>query len=170
VEPAVYDGVLGAPRCGEAGAGCGSGRLLAGRGPLGPEPHEPNTLGRTCADGQGGMLARDEALDGLRVSTEDGEGLAPGKRVRVDATVWAHAEPGADRLDLYAAADARAPEWTHLATLTPDRAGAQVLTATYVLPVGSLQALRGVFRYAGVSEPCPGGVFDDVDDLVFTTR
>ncbi|MFY0582977.1 hypothetical protein ACN28S_59610 [Cystobacter fuscus] len=45
-----------------------------------------------------------------------------------------------------------------------------MLTATYVLPVGTLQALRGVFRYAGSAEPCPEGVFDDVDDLVFTTR
>jgi hypothetical protein len=30
--------------------------------------------------------------------------------------------------------------------------------------------VRGVFRFAGSAEPCPGGVFDDVDDLVFTTR
>ena len=50
------------------------------------------------------------------------------------------------------------------------RVGAQVLTATYVLPAGAWQALRGVFRYAGSADPCPGGVFDDVDDLVFATR
>ncbi|OJH35984.1 Kelch repeat-containing protein [Cystobacter ferrugineus] len=170
MERAVFDAVLGAPRCGDASAGCDAGGLLAGRGLLGPEPHAPNTLGGSCADGQGGTHARDEALDGLRVIAEEGEGLSPGRRVRVEATVWAYARPGANRLDLYAAADARAPEWTHLATLTPGRAGAQVLTATYVLPVGTLQALRGVFRYAGSAEPCPEGVFDDVDDLVFTTR
>lgn len=170
VERAVYDGLWGAPRCSGADAGCGSGEWLVGRGGVGPEPHAPNTLGHACADGEGGLHARDESLDGLRVFTEDGEPLAPGKRVRVEASVWASTRPGTNRLDLYAAADARAPEWTYLTTLTPGRVGAQVLTATYVLPAGAWQALRGVFRYAGSVEPCPGGVFDDVDDLVFATR
>jgi N-acetylneuraminic acid mutarotase len=170
VERAVYDPELRAPRCDEAAAVCHSGALLAGRGPLGPEANAPNALWGSCADGEGGARERDESLDALRVSTVDGGHLAPGKTVRVDATVWAYGEPEANRLDLYSAADARAPVWTYLTTLTPGRPGEQVLTGTYVLPAGALQAVRGVFRYAGSAEPCPGGVFDDVDDLVFTTR
>ncbi|MCY1082897.1 Kelch repeat-containing protein [Archangium lansingense] len=167
---AEYDAQLRAPRCDEAGAECGSGTLLVGRGLLGPEPNLPNALWGSCEDGAGGTRERDEALDALRVVTVEGGHLAPGKTVRVEATVWAYEESESNRLDLYYAADARNPAWTYLATLTPGKAGAQVLTATYVLPVGRLQAVRGVFRFAGSAEPCPGGVFDDVDDLVFTTR
>ena len=170
VERAGYDARLRVLRCDEAGVGCASGAGLAGRGPLGPEPHAPNTLGGTCGDGGGGVAGRDESLDALRVLTEDGERLASGKRVRVEATVWAYEDPETNRLDLYFAADARAPVWTHVATLKPEGSGARVLSATYVLPAGTLQAVRGVFRYAGSAEPCPGGVFDDVDDLVFTVR
>ncbi|WP_199243224.1 kelch repeat-containing protein [Vitiosangium sp. GDMCC 1.1324] len=170
VERAEYDAELRAPRCDEVSAGCSSGGLLVGRGLLGPEPNMPNALWGTCGDGEGGARERDEALEALRVTTVDGGNLAPGKMVRVEATVWAYAEPEANRLDLYSAADARNPAWTYLTTLSPAKPGSQVLTATYVLPAGSLQAVRGVFRYAGSAEPCPGGVFDDVDDLVFTTR
>ena len=170
VEKAEYDTELRAPRCDEAMAGCASGGLLLGRGVVGPELNAPNTLYGVCVDGEGGKQARDESLDGLRVTTVDGGSLAPGKTVRVEATVWAYEDPTANRLDLYFAADAREPVWTYLTTLTPGAPGAQVLSATFVLPVGARQAVRGVFRYAGSAEPCPGGVFDDVDDLVFTTR
>ncbi len=170
VERAEYDAELRAPRCDEAWAECSSGTLLVGRGLLGPEPNPPNALWGSCEDGTGGTRERDEALDALRVVTVEGGHLAPGKTVRVEASVWAYAEPESNRLDLYYAADAREPAWTYLTTLTPDRAGGQVLSATYVLPVGRLQAVRGVFRFAGSAEPCPGGVFDDVDDLAFTTR
>ena len=170
VERAMFDPELRAPRCDGAGAGCGSGSLLSGRGLLGPEPNTPNALNGSCVDGEGGKHERDEALDALRVVTVEGGHLASGRLVRVEATVWAYADPAANRLDVYAAADARNPAWTYVTTLTPERPGAQVLSTTFVLPAGSLQAVRGVFRYAGSAEPCPGGVFDDVDDLVFATR
>jgi hypothetical protein len=166
----MFDPELRAPRCDEAGPGCGSGSLLSGRGLLGPEPNAPNALHGSCGDGEGGKQERDEALDALRVVTVEGGSLSPGRLVRVEATVWAYTDPGANRLDVYVAADAREPAWTYVTTLAPERPGEQVLSTTFVLPSGSLQAVRGVFRYAGSAEPCPGGVFDDVDDLVFTTR
>ncbi len=170
VERALFDPELRAPRCDGVEQGCASGSLLTGRGRLGPEPNAPNALWGSCGDGEGGKHERDEALEGLRVVTVEGGTLAAGKTVRVEATVWAYEDPGENRLDLYFTADARNPAWTYLATLTPGRPGMQVLSATFVLPVGTLQAVRGVFRYAGSAEPCPGGVFDDVDDLVFATR
>ena len=47
-----------------------------------------------------------------RIATTDGSAFAPGKTVRIDATVWAWSTPSADRLDLYYAADASSPSWT----------------------------------------------------------
>ncbi len=167
---AEYDEALRAPRCARVAPACNSGLLLVGRGELGPEMNAPNTLYGACADGAAGQREEAEALDGLRVSTLDGSPLAPGKEVRVEASVWAYENPEENRLDLYYAADAREPAWTYLTTLTPGASGGQVMSATYELPAGALQAVRGVFRYAGSAEPCPGGTFDDVDDLVFPTQ
>ena len=39
----------------------------------------------------------------------DGTALAPGKTVRIDATVWAWTTPSSDQLDLYYAANANSP-------------------------------------------------------------
>ena len=50
----------------------------------------------------------------------------------------------------------------------PARAG--VLSATYTLPAGAQQAVRGVFRYSGSAGACTGGPYDDHDDLVFATQ
>jgi len=168
--PVEFDSELKAPRCGEVAPACGSGGLLLGRGQVGPEVNAPNTLYGTCADGASGKREWDEALEALRVATVDGTPLAGGKVVKVEATVWASSNWEANRLDVYFAADASAPAWTYVTTLTPSRPGVQVLSARYALPAGARQAVRGVFRYAGSAEPCPGGIFDDVDDLVFVTE
>ena len=44
-----------------------------------------------------------------------------------------------------------------IATLTPPGSGARVLSATYVLPQGAQQAVRGRFRYGGTADPCGSG-------------
>ena len=103
--------------------------------------------------------------------TTDGTPLAPGKTARIEATVWAYSNSSSDYLDLYYAADATNPSWVYLTTLSPMVSGAQTLTATYTLPSGALQAVRGIFRYSGsASGPCVLGSYDDHDDLVFVTQ
>ncbi len=165
---ATYSAARRVPTCSALGSGCDSGTLLNGRGPVGPEPNAPNTINGSCADGSTGAYHSDESLDRLKVVTQDGTSLAPGKTVRIDATVWAYST--SDKLDLYYASDASNPSWVFIATLTPSASGAQTLSATYVLPAGAVQALRGNFRYLGSAAPCTTGNYDDHDDLVFVTQ
>jgi subtilisin family serine protease/PKD repeat protein len=165
---AGYDPVLKAPKCATVGAYCDTAGLVNGRGAIGPEQNAPNTINSSCADGNSGTYHSDESLDRIRVTTLDGSALAPGKTVRIEATVWAWSSPSSDALDLYYAADATSPTWTYLTTIVPTVAGAQVITATYTLPAGgSLQAVRGNFRYSGTVGSCTTGSWDDRDDLVF---
>jgi hypothetical protein len=167
---ASYDATLKVPKCGSVGSVCDSGSLLVGRAGLGPEPHQPNTINTSCADGTAGTFHSDESSDRIRISTLDGTSFAGGKTVQVETTVWAWSDPSTDSLEIYQAADASSPSWTLVATLSPAVAGAQTLAATYTLPAGSLQAVRARFRWAGSAGSCgPGGAssYDDHDDLVF---
>jgi PKD repeat protein len=164
---ASYDASLKAPRCTEPGSYCDTGTLVKGRGTMGPEQNASNTLGGSCADGNSGTYQRDESLERIRVSTLDGSPLAAGKTVRIDATVWAWSTGSSDSLDLYYTGNANNPSWTFLATLKPAAGGSQVLSTTYTLPAGNLQAVRGSFRYNGAVGSCSTGSYDDRDDLVF---
>jgi leucyl aminopeptidase len=143
---------------------------LRGRDGKGPEPNQPNTINDSCPDGTLGTYHADESNDRLAVSTLDGSALAPGKVVRIDATVWAWVTPSADKLDLYYAADATNPVWTFVATLTPPGSGQRLLSATYTLPAGPVQAVRARFRYQGTPAACLAGGYDDHDDLVFAVN
>jgi len=165
---ATFDPTLHAPRC-APGKSCDSGALIDGRGLLGPEPNQPNTIDG-CADGASGTYHSDESVDRVKISTLDGGGLAPGKTVRIEATVWAWSTPASDWLDFYSAADATAPTWTQIgSSLQPTAAGVQVLSTTFTLPSGNLQAVRASFRYQGSPGACGTGSYDDRDDLVFET-
>ncbi len=164
---APYDATLRAPRCFSVNMACDSGTLLNGRNNLGPEPNKPNTINGSCADGASGVFHSDESIDKLRVSTVDGTPFAAGKSVRIDATVWAYSSYTSDKLDLYYAANANSPTWTLIGTLTPTKAGSQVLSRTYTLPAGTLQAVRARFRYGGTVGSCGTGAYDDHDDLIF---
>ncbi|MDX1632758.1 MAG: Ig-like domain-containing protein, partial [Thermoanaerobaculia bacterium] len=168
-QTAVYDSGLGAPACSVAGSSCDSDTLLDGRANLGPEPNQPNTLD-TCTDGTSGSYHSDESLDRIVVSSNDGTDMAEGATVTVEATVYAWSDGSSDTLDLYYAADANSPSWTHIASITPSAGGSQTLSASYTLPSGSLQAIRGNFRYNGSASPCSGGSYDDADDLVFAVN
>ncbi len=172
-QTAVFDAVLQAPKCATVGISCDSGAtLLNGRDTIsgGAEPNQPNTINDSCADGTSGTFHGDESNDRLKVSTTDGTNFAPGKTVRIDATVWVWTGgPTSDHLDLYFAANANSPSWTFLTTINPTAAqgGAQTFSATYTLPSGALQAVRARFRYQGSASSCTTGSFDDHDDLVF---
>jgi hypothetical protein len=165
---ATFDPVLQAPRCSSVSISCDSGpSLLLGRGTVGPEPNQPNTINDSCADGTSGAFHSDESNDRIKVSTVDGTDFAAGKSVRIDATVWAWTTPAQDALDLYYTSNASSPSWTFLATIVPPAAGAQTLSATYTLPAGANQAVRARFRYQGSASACTTGGYIDHDDLVF---
>lgn len=165
---AVYDSILGAPKCPTVSSSCDSGVLLNGRGNFGgsPEPSYPNTLD-TCTDGGSGNYHADESLDKIKVSTVTGGNLQPGATVKIEATVYTYSTT-ADSADFYYSASATNPQWTFIATSKPTVAKAvNVISAQYILPAGDVQAVRVVFRYNGAATPCPTGSYDDVDDLVF---
>jgi subtilisin family serine protease len=164
---AVYDATLRVPVCAQISSVCDSTALLQGRGPYsGPEPHHPNTLDG-CADGSSSS-ADVEQIRWIKVSNADGAPLATYRRVRVDVAVQVGSSPSVHFLDLYFASNAAAPSWTYLTTLQASASGLQILSAEYVLPIGSLQAVRANFRFSGSSpSPCSSGYRDDHDDLVF---
>jgi hypothetical protein len=162
-----FDPGLEVPLCGTNTGVCDSGPQLYGRAALGPEPNRPNTINGTCSDGGYGYYHYDESNDRIRVRTLNGQPFVNGAAVRIEATVWNY---GDDSLDLFYAADATNPVWTFIGTLTPAPTGngPQVLSATYVLPVGTLQAVRAQFRYFGsAATSCDGGGYTDHDDLAF---
>ena len=165
---AVYDSTLKVPVCASVGSSCDSGPLLNGRASLasGAEPNQPNTLYGSCQDGPGGTYHQDESNDQIRVSTLDGQPFAVGKTVKVEATVWAYSAYR-DSLDLYYTASTGAPNWIYVTTLPSTKVGAQVLSATYTLPVGAFQAVRASFHYGGLPTTCSGGPYDEADDLAF---
>lgn len=176
VANAAYDAGLEAPACAAVQTFCDSGGLLIGRDTLGPEVNTPNTLQSSCPDGSWGTYGVEESVESIVVRTFDGSALTAGNPALVDVTVIASAAFDADALELYEATDAEAPSWRHLATLLPQKAGIQVLTAAYELPAGSTQALRARMRYGGVEDACgtyvdslgvAHGVYDDHDDLAF---
>ncbi len=164
---AVYDSALKAPKCANVGSVCDSGALLNGRASLGPEPNQPNTINNSCADGTSGIYHDDESNDRIRVFTSDGTSFAPGKTVTFEATVWAWSTGSSDTLDFYYAADAANPVWTYITSKVSPGGDAQLLTATYTLPSGTLQAVRANFRYQGSASSCSTGTYDDHDDLIF---
>jgi hypothetical protein len=171
LQTATYNSTLKAPACAGVGSGCDSGpSLLLGRDNIsgGAEPNQPNTINNSCADGTAGTFHSDESNDRLVVQTTDGSTLAPGKTVKVSATVWAYSGFTSDHLDLYYAANAASPSWVLIATITPTGAGAQTLSANYTLPNGGAsQAVRAQFRYLGSASSCTSGSYNDHDDLVF---
>ena len=165
-QSAAYNAGLGAPACATNGSSCDSGSLLEGRGNLGPEANQPNTLD-TCTDGGSGSYLSDESNERLVVRTLDLFDMAEGATVEVEATVFAWSTGTSDTLDLYYTADANNPSWTLIGSFTPPGGGIQTITAQYTLPAGSLQAVRANFRYQGSQSPCSTGNYDDADDLVF---
>ena len=171
LQTAVFNSTFKTPACGTVGSGCDSGpSLLLGRDTLsgGSEPNQPNTINNSCADGTSGTFHSDESNDRLVVQTTDGSNMAPGKTVKVSATVWAYSGFTSDHLDLYYAANASNPSWVLIGTITPTAAGAQTLSANYTLPSGgSNQAVRAQFRYLGSASSCTTGSYNDHDDLVF---
>ncbi|ATB44312.1 hypothetical protein CYFUS_009799 [Cystobacter fuscus] len=164
---AIFDTQWQVPACATVGSRCDSVWLLEGRGPLGPELHAPNTLGGGCADGTDRPALPAPALQRLAIFRSDGTAFAAGKQVTIQATVRASHQYGVEYLDLYSAADASNPVWTFLTTLHPGGSRDRVVSTTFLLPQGGVQAIRGVYRTQGSAQACNTGVRNDQDDLVF---
>ncbi|HZH18496.1 MAG TPA: Ig-like domain-containing protein [Archangium sp.] len=162
---AAYDATWGAPSCAAVGSRCDSADLLVGRGSVGPEPHQPNTVGGACGNELNSYSAY--SLQRLEVFRSDGTAFAVGKEVTVQATVRSDGYTS-HALDLYVAPDASNPTWSLVTTLAgPSGSVTGTLTATYLLPAGGRHILRGVYR-PGTSTPsaCIVGSAIDHDDLV----
>jgi subtilase family serine protease len=171
-QTAVYNSTLKAPGCATVGTSCDSGAsLLLGRDTLsgGAEPHQPNTINNSCADGTSGTFHSDESNDRIVVASTSGA-LTHGATATVTATVWAWSGYTSDSLDLYYAANANSPTWVLIKTIKPTKAGAQSLSATFTLPTGALQAVRAQFRYQGSASACTVGAYNDHDDLIFAVQ
>src|SRR5271157_1254067 len=171
-QTAVYNSTLKAPGCATVGSSCDSGpSLLLGRDTMsgGAEPHQPNTINNSCADGTSGTFHSDESNDRIVVASASGA-LTHGTTATVTATVWAWSGYTSDSLDLYYAANANSPTWVFIKTIKPTKAGAQSLSATFTLPTGALQAVRAQFRYQGSASACTAGAYNDHDDLIFAVQ
>jgi len=172
-QTAAFDSTLKAPKCASVGSSCDSGpSLLLGKDTMsgGAEPNQPNTINNSCADGTSGTFHSDESNDRIVVSSTNGGALTHGNTVTVTATVWAWNTGSSDSLDLYYAANANSPSWVLIGTIVPPAGGAQAISRTYTLPIGSLQAVRANFRYLGSASSCSTGTYDDHDDLVFAVN
>ncbi|SEU34795.1 Ig-like domain-containing protein [Stigmatella erecta] len=164
---AAYDAALGAPVCAELASQCDSMDLLVGRGAMGPEPHTPNTLAGACPDGDEGWYQFDGSLERLKVEREDGTPFAAGKQVRIVASFYSGLFGAVERLELYSAANAQAPDWKLIGPVLPLDYGLNTVATRFILPPGGVQAIRGVYRSSGEAGPCVVGASNDHDDLVF---
>jgi hypothetical protein len=171
---ATYDSTLRVPACGAA-CGCDTGPdALKGRGTVtnGNETNRPNTVGGTCVDGNSGVYMLDESVEQISMTTVDQGPLAPGKQVSVNVRVWCYA--ASDKLDLYYSSNptAATPTWTAVATgiACPSTRGFHTFNRTFTLNATATgqQAIRANLRFSLNSVACPGGSFDDKDDMVFT--
>ena len=142
--------------------------LLQGRGTVGPEPNQPNTINDSCADGTSGTFHSDESNDRVKVSTVDGTSFArrQDRAHRRDRLGLDDARPGRARPLLHGEREQPVVDASST-TIVPPAAGAQTLSATYTLPSGALQAVRARFRYQGSASACTTGGYIDHDDLVF---
>ena len=169
---AIYDSLLGAPKCGAISSACESGSLLNGRGTLSNGIlNRPNTIDG-CIDGNDGSYHMDESIDKIIISSIDGKDFTVNTLVQIDATIYAWDTGFYDYADFYYSANASNPStWVYITTKQPASGGLQTLSAQYSLPgSSSIQAVRVIFRYlesGSSASKCPGGPYDDVDDLVF---
>ncbi|KAL7554874.1 hypothetical protein ACHAWF_018691 [Thalassiosira exigua] len=168
-QTAVYDGDLGAPKCAVVGNLCTSGATHLDGKASNNEVLAPNTLD-SCEDGSSGNYHNDESVDSITVKTLDGGALQTGKRVEIEATVWAWSTGAYDKADFFYSATVLDPQWKRIDTIQPG-GGANTLKVDYTIPLGSsLQAVRVQMRYYGNEVACNGEKWDDVDDLAFAVE
>ena len=116
-----------------------------------------------------GYFHSDESVDYIRIISLGSTKLQTGVKIRIVANVWAYSTTH-DFVDFFHANDANNPEWMFIHTVKPTSSGMNTISTTHTLGNGSLQAIRVIIRYNGVATSCPGGSYDDVDDLAFVVE
>jgi len=142
---ATWNATYKTPACLTAQSECDTGNLVYGRGNTWPsEINTPNTINATCADGAL-FDNQNEAVTALRVRSSSGGPLVMGGTAIIQATVRTELTGSATGVvDLWQAANASNPSWVLIGTFTPPGSGQKVMTASYTLPAGPLQAVRAV--------------------------
>jgi len=165
---ATFNPTLGVPKCSSITAGCTSGSALLDGTRGNQEPNPSNTLDG-CIDGANGVYHRDESVDQITVSTIGGGSLQAGALAVIEAKVWAWSDGSQDMADFYYSASVDNLDWTLIGSRPAGGPDERTLSVQYTLPSNSpLQAVRVNIRYQGSPNACPGGGWDESDDLVFT--
>ena len=169
---ASYDVTLGVPKCSTVGQSCRSGDLLSGISSA-SETNAPNSLDG-CQDGIHGTYLWDESVEAVEVSAvgDMDEQLKVGSKAVVKAAVYAWSTGSSDTADFYYAEHVDSnPTWKLIGSVPAQKGGYHTLTSPeFTIPNSVLVAVRTVFCYRGSQSSCPGGYYDDVDDLVFAVE
>jgi leucyl aminopeptidase len=136
----------------------------------GVESNRSNTINGACLDGNSGTFHSDESVDRLSIASTSGNPLTHGTGATVTATVWAWNTGASDSIDFYYAANAANPVWVLIATVVPSGGGAQIISRSFTLPSGTVQAVRANYRYQGAASSCTAGAYNDHDDLIFAVN
>ncbi len=131
------------------------------------EPNASNTID-DCEDGNAGMYMVDESVESISVTSINGGPLILGTEVRIDATVWAW-DRNADTVDFWhSSVYSPIPNWELIRSVKPTKnRSLNTVSTRFVLHDEGDNAVRVVMRYSGLPDSCPGGYYDDIDDLVF---
>jgi len=164
---ATFDSSLGVPKCSGITAACTSGLMLLSGTRGNQEPNPSNTLDG-CIDGTNGVYHSDESVDQITVSTIGGGSLQAGTLAEIEAKVWAWSDGSQDMADFYYTTNVDSLEWKLIGSRPAGGSGERTLKIQYTIPSNSpLQAVRVSIRYQGIPNECPGGGWDESDDLVF---
>jgi len=158
---AVFDAVLGAPRCASDTSSCESGDLVKRMSCS--EPNGSNSVDE-CVDGSKAI----QSIERISAVSLSGEAFKEGDMVAIAADVHAWVDGQSDvTVDIYHAVSASDPIW-NLVHSEVVNGGMTTVSANHELPGGSpTQAFRFNIRHGGEPETgCSGGQWDDVDDLI----
>jgi hypothetical protein len=168
---AVYNPNLGAPMCFVESKQCSSGKLLRGRGDVGPEKHAPNTLDG-CMDGSLGTFNEDEVLNQITIRSGRLKDKVASKWIRekefvtITASVWSYSPE--DSADFWITTEPSNPVWKYIGSVNSKmRDRKEQLKVETKLSRGTIQAVRVSFHYFAneTITPCLERPYDDVDDL-----
>ncbi|MFH1260468.1 MAG: right-handed parallel beta-helix repeat-containing protein [Candidatus Micrarchaeota archaeon] len=170
-QDAVYDGVLGAPKCSGSSSPCiAASALLISRDSMGgtQEPNQPNTLDG-CTDGGTGNYGSEESVENITITDLDTSNFAGGDNVRVTVGYHAFESSGVgDYVSVWYTNSTSSITWQFIGTFALSDGSYATHDFDFVLDdVVGEHAVRAQIRYNGADSSCLLGAYDDNDDLVF---